>query len=147
MKSLMELIEQKGGKVYTIKKEETVEAALKQMVDYNIGSLVVVDEKGKMVGIFTERDLLRKVFVRKLDITKHKVEEFMTANPVVAFPETRLNEAMNIMTKKRIRHLPVVEAGKVVGLVSIVDIVAALLKEAEVQIKYLKDYIEDKYPV
>lgn len=147
MKSLMELIEQKGGKVYTIKKNDTVEAALKEMVDYNIGSLVVVDEKGKMVGIFTERDLLRKVFVKKLDITKHKVKEFMTTNPVVASPETRLNEAMNIMTKKRIRHLPVVEAGKVVGLVSIGDIVAALLKEAEVQIKYLKDYIEDKYPV
>ncbi len=143
----MELIEQKGGKVYTINKKESVEEALKKLVDYNIGSLVVVDDKGKMVGIFTERDLLRKVFYKKLDVSQHKVEEFMTPNPVVASPDTRLNDAMNIMTKKRIRHLPVVEAGKLVGLVSIGDIVAALLKAAEVQIKYLKDYIEDKYPV
>jgi signal-transduction protein with cAMP-binding, CBS, and nucleotidyltransferase domain len=137
---LAEILEEKGGgHVLQIDADATVLEAIQQMVAMNVGSLLVTVE-GEVTGIVTERDYLRRVTLE--DRTEQApVREIMSAPLVVATPETTIDECMALMTDRRIRHVPVVEDGKVVGLVSIGDLVKFKSKLQTFEIQFLNDYI------
>ena len=136
---LAEILEEKGGDVLEIDADATVLEAVQQMVAMNVGSLLVTDA-GDVTGIVTERDYLRRVTLegRTEDAP---VREIMSSPLVVATLETTIDECMALMTDRRIRHVPVVEEGKVVGLVSIGDLVKFKSKLQTFEIKFLNDYI------
>ncbi len=136
---LAEILEEKGGDVLEIDADATVLEAVQQMVAENVGSLLVTVE-GEVTGIVTERDYLRRVTLE--DRTEQApVREIMSAPLVVATPETTIDECMALMTDRRIRHVPVVEEGKVVGLVSIGDLVKFKSQLQTFEIQFLNDYI------
>ena len=136
---LAEILEEKGGHVLEIDADATVLEAVQQMVAMNVGSLLVT-VGGEVTGIVTERDYLRRVTLE--DRTEDApVREIMSSPLVVATLETTIDECMALMTDRRIRHVPVVEDGKVVGLVSIGDLVKFKSKLQTFEIQFLNDYI------
>ena len=136
---LAEILEEKGGHVLEIDADATVLEAVQQMVAMNVGSLLVTVE-GEVTGIVTERDYLRRVTLE--DRTEQApVREIMSAPLAVATSDTTIDECMALMTDRRIRHVPVVEEGEVVGLVSIGDLVKFKSKLQTFEIQFLNDYI------
>jgi CBS domain-containing protein len=140
MSSLAEILEEKGHDVLSIDADATVLEAVRQMVDANVGSLLVKDA-GEVRGIVTERDYLRRVALQGDRDQDTAVREIASMPLVVATPETTIDECMALMTDRRIRHVPVVEGGDVVGLVSIGDLVKFRSKQQSFELKYLTDYI------
>ncbi len=136
---LAEILEEKGGDVLEIDAGESVLEAVRLMVDSNVGSLLVT-ERGEVTGIVTERDYLRRVTLEGRT-EEAPVREIMSSPLVVASSETPIDECMALMTDQRIRHVPVVEEGKVVGLVSIGDLVKFKSKLQTFEIQFLNDYI------
>ena len=112
----------------------TVYGALELMAEKNIGAVVVTDEEGKLHGIFSERDFARKMIIKGRNANTTKVKEIMTTLVVSVNPDTRIHECMALMTEKRIRHLPVLDGEKLVGVVSIGDVVKSMLTEQEMVI-------------
>ncbi|MGQ9495964.1 MAG: CBS domain-containing protein [Thermoanaerobaculaceae bacterium] len=145
MDTIASVLQEKGTQIFTVSPTTTVHEAAQIMVRHNVGSVLVV-EAGKPIGIFTERDLMVRVVVPGKDPKKVAVREVMTGEVAVVEPNTRVKEAMAIMTEKRCRHLPVVAEGKIVGLVSIGDLVRWLSKDQEFQIRMLEHYIMGSYP-
>ena len=135
-----DILEGKGHKVLEIEADATVFDAVKRMVEANVGSLLV-KERGRVVGIVTERDYLRRVALERRDDENTPVREAMTSPLVVVTPETPIDECMAVMTDRRIRHLPVVEGGEVVGVVSIGDVVKYTSQQQSFEIKYLTEFI------
>jgi CBS domain-containing protein len=140
MARVADILRGKGTDVLKIEATATVYAALEKIVERNVGSILVTDDTGEVVGIMTERDYLRKIAI--LGRTSHntKVSEIMTSPLVYVTPETSVEETMAIMTDRRIRHLPVVENDEVVGILSIGDVVKYQSREQSFQIQYLTDY-------
>lgn len=136
---LAEILDEKGGDVLEISVDTSVLEAVQEMVDHNVGSLLVTDG-GEVVGIVTERDYLRRVTLQGRT-EEAPVGEIMSSPLVVATRETTIDECMALMTDRRIRHVPVVEDGKVVGLVSIGDLVKFKSKQQTFEIQFLNDYI------
>lgn len=136
---LAEILEEKGGDVLEIDGESSVFEAVQLMVENNVGSLLVT-ERGEVAGIVTERDYLRRVTLEGRT-EEAPVREIMSSPLVVATPETTVDECMAMMTDRRIRHVPVVEEEKVVGLVSIGDLVKFKSKLQSFEIQFLNDYI------
>lgn len=121
---------------------ETVLAATQKMNDHGIGALLVIDESGALVGIFTERDVLRRVVAAELPPAAVQVSEVMTCEVACCRPDTSIDDARNIFRQHRIRHLPVVdEDGSVLGLISIGDLNAHHTNHQEVTIHYLNEYM------
>ena len=137
---LSAILEEKSGDVLQIDGGATVFEAITKMVDANVGSLLVTEE-GEIAGIITERDYLRRVTLQGRTDKETAVREIMSSPLVVATPETLIDECMAMMTDRRIRHVPVVDDGAVVGVVSIGDLVKFRAKEQAFEIKYLTDYI------
>ena len=135
------LLESKGHDVHMIDVNATVFNALEELAKYDIGALVVVDKHKNIVGIFSERDYARKVTLKGKSSKKAKVKEMMTPNVYYVKPDNFLRECLALMTKKRTRHLPVKEGDKVVGIVSIGDIVNRMIQEQKTKINYLENYI------
>ena len=140
MNQLSEILEEKSGDVLTVDADATVFEAVKRMVEANVGSLLVTEE-GEITGIVTERDYLRRVTLEGRTDHDTAVREIMTAPLVVVTRETTVDECMAVMTDRRIRHLPVVEDGQVVGIVSIGDVVKFKSKQQSFEIQHLTDYI------
>ena len=136
---LAEILDEKGGDVLEISVDTSVLEAVQEMVDHNVGSLLVTD-RGEVVGIVTERDYLRRVTLQGRT-EEAPVSEIMSSPLVVATRETTIDECMALMTDWRIRHVPVVEDGTVVGLVSIGDLVKFKSKLQTFEIQFLNDYI------
>ena len=145
MGRVADLIRAKGRDVYTIESGASVYDAVKSMVDHNVGSLLVVDH-GEIGGIITERDYLREIVLKGRTSKTTEVRAIMTSKVVCVGPNDSIEECMAVMTEKRIRHLPVLEDGRLAGLVSIGDVVKQLSKDQRAQIRYLTDYITGKYP-
>jgi CBS domain-containing protein len=137
---LSAILEEKSSEVLQIDGGATVFEAITKMVDANVGSLLVTED-GEIVGIMTERDYLRRVTLQGRTDKETPVRDIMSSPLVVATPETLIDECMAMMTDRRIRHLPVVDDGAVVGVVSIGDLVKFRAKEQAFEIKYLTDYI------
>ena len=140
MNELSEILDQKGHDVLEIEGDATVFEAVKRMVEANVGSLLVTNE-GEVVGIVTERDYLRRVALEGRTDKETPVREIMSAPLIVVTPQTTVDECMALMTDRRIRHVPVVDEGQVVGIVSIGDMVKFKSKQQSFEIQYLTDYI------
>lgn len=141
-----DILKGKGAEVATIGAEETVRDAVRKLVEKNIGSLLVLDERGGIAGIITERDVLKQCNQRLDSINALKVKEVMTKDLIVASPDDDLDYVENIMTQNRVRHLPIVAGKKLEGIISIGDLVNLLRGECKVENRYLQDYISGKYP-
>jgi CBS domain-containing protein len=137
---LSAVLEEKSGDVLQIDAYATVFEAITKMVEANVGSLLVIDE-GNIVGIVTERDYLRRVTIEGRTDKETAVRDIMTSPLYVATPDTPIDECMALMTDRRIRHVPVVDGGEVVGVISIGDLVKFISKQQAFEIKYLTDYI------
>jgi len=140
MSRVSEILRGKGADVLKIEASATVFEAIKKIVEKNVGSILVT-EGDEIVGIMTERDYLRKVAVEGRTSHDTTVGEIMTSPLVYVTPDTTIEESMAIMTDRRIRHLPVVDDEKFVGIISIGDLVKFQSQEQSFQIKYLTDYI------
>jgi CBS domain-containing protein len=137
---LYEILEEKGGEVLRVDAEASVFEAVQLMVEKNVGSLLVT-ERGDITGIVTERDYLRRVALEARTDRETPVREIMSSPLIVASPETTVDECMALMTDRRIRHVPVVDDGSVVGVVSIGDLVKFKSKLQTFEIQYLTNYI------
>jgi CBS domain-containing protein len=135
-----EILGDKGHEVLRIESDATALAAVQQMVEANVGSLLVTKD-GDIAGIVTERDYLRRVARNGPTGDEVTVGEIMSSPLIVVNPETPIDECMALMTDRRIRHVPVVEGGDVVGIVSIGDVVKFKSKQQSFEIRYLTDYI------
>lgn len=140
MPTVSEILVTKGKDVVAIAPDASVYDALALMNARNIGALLVV-ESGRPVGLLSERDYARKVILQGRSSKTTQVREIMTARFVAVTPDTPVEECMGVMTEKRVRHLPVLEQGKVVGLVSIGDVVRAIIDDREFTIAQLEQYI------
>lgn len=140
MTQLSEILDEKGDGVLQIEAEASVFEAVKRMVEANVGSLLVT-EAGEITGIVTERGYLRRVTLEGRTDRETAVREIMSSPLLVVAPQTTIDECMALMTDRRIRHLPVVEGGEVVGVVSIGDLVKFKSKQQSFEIQYLTDYI------
>jgi len=140
MTTVRQVLQAKGWEVWSISPETTMYEALQLMAEKNVGALVVLDE-GKLVGIFTERDYARKVALQGRSCTDTLVREVMTPRVIYVHPDQTVEDCMGVMTKHHIRHLPVLEGGELVGLISIRDVIEALLAEREFLIEQLESYI------
>lgn len=132
----------KGKPVIGLAPSDSLDQAVSLMMDNRIGSLVVTDN-GKLVGILSERDLLKVLHQKQAMWSPITVADAMTPNPFVCQPDNTLEEVMNIMVDNNIRHLPVVYEDKLEGMLSITDIVEELLKKAKFENKLLKNYIQN----
>ena len=140
MSTVSEILGDKGRDVLRIDAGASVFEAVQQMVAAHVGSLLVTDG-GEIVGIVTERDYLRRVTLEGRTDRDTAVGEIMSAPLVVVTRETSIDECMAVMTDRRIRHVPVVDGGEVVGVVSIGDLVKFKSKQQSFEIQYLTDYI------
>ncbi len=140
MSTISNLLKVKGKKVWSIGPERSVFDALKLMAEKNIGALLVVDND-RPVGLISERDYARKVILKGHHSTELKVADIMIRQVVCTQPDESVEECMAIMTERHIRHLPVLEKGKVIGMVSIGDLVKAVIAEQQFVIAQLEHYI------
>ena len=140
MGQVSEILDSKGHKVLRIDADASALEAVKQMVAANVGSLLVTED-GEITGIVTERDYLRRVAVDPGDDRETPVRAIMSSPLIVVTPETSIDECMALMTNRRIRHVPVVDAGEVTGIVSIGDVVKFKSREQSFEIQFLQDYI------
>ncbi len=145
MSNIGDLLRAKSGTVHTIGPDETVYAAIERMTAHNIGSLLVVRD-GTVLGIVTERDYLRRVALEGRTSRETPVRDIMTPRVIYVTPEASIEETLALMTEQRVRHLPVMEDDRLVGLVSIGDCVKHGYKQTRVEVRYLKQYIADDYP-
>jgi CBS domain-containing protein len=144
MLTVKDVLDDKGRDLWTIAPEAKVIDALKLMAEKSIGALVVMSEK-KLVGIISERDYARKVILLGKSSIDTRVKDIMTASVYYVHPETLTQECMALMTKNRIRHLPVIHEGKLTGLISIGDIVKSIITQQKIAIDHLENYIMGKY--
>lgn len=142
MKTVKEILQEKGTATETINVHQTIQEALEKLAEANIGALIVTDEQGEMCGIFSERDFVRKVIAKGDSSLSRPVKEFMTDQVCSVCPDQSVDECMALVTEKRCRHLPVTEAGKLLGIVSIGDLVKASIMEKEFLINQLTRYIQ-----
>ncbi len=140
MNELAKILEEKSKDVLSIEADASVFEAIKRMVEANVGALLVTD-KGETAGIVTERDYLRGVTLKGRTDKETAVREIMSSPVIVATPEMTVDECMSLMTDRRIRHVPIVEAGQVVGIVSIGDVVKFKSSQLSYEVQYLHEYI------
>ncbi len=140
METARNILERKGGDVAAVAGTASVLEAAKMMNDRRIGAVVVVDGQ-QVVGIFTERDVLNRVVAERRDAATTRVQEVMTAPVACCRLSTPLSELRSVMTEKHLRHLPVVEDGKLVGMISSGDVLASQVTLQQTTIEYLNAYL------
>ena len=140
MRTIQPLLDEKGDTVFSVAPNDTVSDALRKMAEKDVGSLVVMDGE-KLVGIVTERDYARKVFLKGRASATISVKDIMTTKVLYAQPDQSVEECMAIMTDKKVRHLPVLERGKLIGLISIGDLVKSIISDQKFMIEQLEHFI------
>jgi CBS domain-containing protein len=140
MKTVQSLLQVKGNAVWTIAPNASVFEALKLMADKNVGALLVL-EGGELAGVISERDYARKVVLRGRSSVDTPVRDIMTADVISVRPDQTVEECMALMTDRRIRHLPVVADGRLIGVISIGDVVKSIITDQGFMIEQLTSYI------
>ena len=140
MKRVKDILDVKGRDIWSIAPDVSVYDAMKLMADKEIGSLMVM-EGTKLVGIISERDYARKVILQGRSSHTTQVREIMTSRVVYAQPDQNIEECMALVTEKRVRHLPVIDEGQLVGVISIGDLVKSIISEQKFIIEQLERYI------
>lgn len=131
----------KGGEIFGIAPDRPLTEAVNVMVQHDVGSLVVTG-KADMVGLITERDVLRVLRERGCDISNVKISEVMTVEPIIGHPDDTVDYVRGVMTENRISHLPVMDGDRLLGIISFHDVAKACLSEASFENKLLKRYIK-----
>ncbi len=137
---IRDVIKDKGLEFIAVDSGSTVDLAISKMVDRNIGAILVMEDNN-LTGMFTERDVLKCWVSKRESFDKIKISDVMTRDILIAQPDDELNYAMTIMINKKIRHLPVIEDGRVVSVISIRDMVRAQVTNLQAEVHYLRDYI------
>ena len=140
MAFVSQLLADKGSDVWSVEPKAKVLEALQLMADRRVGALLVIEE-GKLVGIFSERDYARKVILKGKSSKTIRVEEIMSTDVVCVAPNQSIEKCMSLMTEKRVRHLPVMDDEKLLGVISIGDVVKAVIADREDVIEKLEQYI------
>lgn len=140
MGKVKNILSTKGNVIFSVEPDTTVYAAIELMCEKNIGGLLIL-ENNKLIGIFTERDYARKIILKGKSSKEAKISEVMTSNPFTVSSESSIEECMEMMSGKRIRHLPVVDQEKLVGMISIGDVVKQIIEEQKGIIEHLESYI------
>ncbi|HSB49346.1 MAG TPA: CBS domain-containing protein [Burkholderiales bacterium] len=140
MKTLKQLLDAKGREVHTVAPEARVFDALKLMADKSVGALIVM-EGGRIAGVISERDYARKVILHGGSIHELPVRDIMTSKVITVHPDQTVEECMALMTERRIRHLPVTEGERLIGVLSIGDLVKEVIAEQQQTIRQLESYI------
>ena len=143
---IRQIIEGKGSEVVSVRPNDSLADAVRSMTDNKVGSALAIDESGQIMGVLTERDVLRYCSDLTCSLGDTKVSAIMTTDILVAVPEDNVETMIATMVEGRFRHLPVVDDGKLCGLVSMGDLVKSQLKHVKVENRHLKDYIEGRYP-
>jgi CBS domain-containing protein len=138
---VQEILQSKGDKVHSISPDESLSAAIAKLVQCNVGSLVVLDGE-QMAGIITERDILRACAACEDAQKKLAVRDHMSAKVITGDPDDQVDDVMGLMTSRRIRHLPILHEGRLVGIISIGDVVKAHHAKLRLENHYLKTYIQ-----
>lgn len=144
MKTVNEVLKDKGREIWTISPSATVFQALELMAEKDIGALPVI-QNGKLVGIFSERDYARKIILKGRASKDTTVSELMTQTVFYVNPENTVDECMALMTSKQIRHLPVLDRDRLVGIITLGDVVKRIISEQEFTIKELEKYVKGEY--
>ena len=139
------ILKEKGSAAWSVAPRRTVYDAIEMMAEKSVGALLVVSD-GKLVGIISERDYARKVILRGKSSATTLVQEIMSSPVIFVTAKHRVDECMDLMTKNRVRHLPVIENDSIVGIVSIGDLVRWAISEQQETIEHLHNYISAKYP-
>ena len=142
--TIASVLNNKGARIWSIDPEATILDAIALMAEKAIGALVVVSE-ARLVGIISERDYARKVILQGRSSKDTHVREIMTSSVITVSPEKTVDECMRIITNNRVRHLPVMRGGEVIGVISIGDLVRAIIAEQAATIDHLHSYIAGKY--
>jgi CBS domain-containing protein len=141
MGKVRNITQTKGNAVFSVPSTVTVYNALELMLEKSIGALLIVDNDN-FVGIFTERDYARKLILKGKSSKETLIREVMTEKPITVTPDTSIEECMQIMTDRKIRHLPIMDEGKLSGLISVGDVVKFVIEEQKSIIEHLEQYIK-----
>ena len=140
MRPILELLKKRQHTMWSLKPEDTVFEALQTLADHDVGALMVMDQ-GKLVGVFSERDYTRKIALAGRASRDTLVRDIMTSQVLTVEASARTRDCMALMSQKKIRHLPVLDDGKVVGMISIRDILDDIISDHEQTINQLQSYI------
>ena len=141
MRPILELLKKRDATTYNLNPGDSVFAALQQLADHNVGAMMVM-EGGKLVGVFSERDYTRKIALAGRSSKDTLVADIMTAQVLTVSPKSSTRECMELMSEKKIRHLPVVDGDKVLGMISIRDLMNDIIADHENTISQLESYIK-----
>ena len=135
-----QILQNKGSNVYSVSANVSVYEAIKDMAEKNIGALLIMDDE-KLLGIFSERDYARKIILKGKNSHETLVQDIMTENVISVSPDDNIDKCMELMSERKIRHLPVIKDNKVVGVISITDVVTAIIAIQKETISHLHEYI------
>jgi CBS domain-containing protein len=141
MVTVRDLIRRKGDVIFSVRPDDTVFAALTLMAEHNIGAVLVIDREGRLAGVLSERDYARKVVLHGQTSRETLARDIMTDRVVCIGPDKRVEEAMALMTVSRVRHLPVTENGRLLGVISIGDVGREIIAQQGFVIEQLERYI------
>lgn len=136
-----DILKSKGDAIVSLSPGEPIAAALALLTENRIGSVLVIDEGGKIAGILSERDIVKAMHTFREDVFSKRVSELMTTNVVTCAPSDPVTAIMGMMTQQRFRHVPVVDQGRLIGLISIGDVVKRRIEEAQAEVEALRQYI------
>jgi len=140
MQTVSQLLQEKGSQIFSVAPQDSVLHAIEIMATRHVGALLVMNQ-GALIGIVSERDYARKVILKQRTSQDTPVADIMTASPICVAPDDTVHHCMQVMTDGRFRHLPVMSGGRVVGMLSIGDLVKAVIKDQTRQIEELERYI------
>ncbi len=143
---VLDLLKNKQEEVFTTEPNVPIPRIMAKLIEHQISCLPVVDSDGDLIGIISDKDIFRAVYKDPETFTNRTVAELMTTDLIVGVYDDELDYIAGLMTQNRVRHIPIVEGKKIVGLLSVGDIVKARLKDIEVENRYLKQYIDGSYP-
>ena len=141
MTTVKQILDNKGFDFFSVNPDATVFEALQMMADKNVGALMVLDADGKLIGMLSERDYARKIVLHGVSSKEAKCEDYMSVELHTVTPETSVLGCMAVMTDKKVRHVPVLDHNKIVGIISIGDVVNTIIEDQKATIQDLEKYI------